>query len=604
MTTAYSAAVPDRPSDQAPERRGPRLSGAATRLLVPFLVYLDLAVLVSNDAWTSPATRWIGGCCDPEQTIWFLRWIPYAIQHTTDPFITHQLNAPIGANLMWNTAVPFIALVMTPVTLVFGPIVAYNVAMVGAITLSAWCGYLALSRYTRGLAAPLVGGAVYGFSPYLISHAQLHLNLASVWAPPLFLLLLDEILLRRRRSPRLLGVAVGVLAVAQLLTSEEVLATSVLAGGILTLLLLVSLRQDRDRLAARARRLGEALVTAAITFLAFAGWPLAVQFFGPQRILVRVGDFTTFSTDLLNLVLPTKFQLFSPEAATQIADHFSGLFHEADAYVGLPLLLLLTWIVARRWRDLRIRVAGVFAATMFVLSLGPVLHIGAASTGVPLPWRPISQLPLLENILPARLTVFMWLAIAAIVAVQVDRIRRLTIGRGAPRLVALGIALALVAPAPLGSSGPEIPPFFHRWPQQGIASDEIVLFAPFFRNGAGADPMIWAAATGDEVRMAEAYAKIALPDGSVSIGPASTKLTDIMERIQDQGDAFVARASDRDEVARNLKAGSIAHIIVGPMRHRELMVAFFTDLFGRPPLEVDGVELWRDVDVSGVGPAP
>jgi hypothetical protein len=596
--------VPDRPSSQAPETRPSRLSDSVERSVLALLVYLDVAVLVTNNAWTSPASRWIGGCCDAEQTIWFLRWIPYAIQHATDPFITQQLNAPTGVNLMWNTAVPFISLLLTPVTLAFGPIFAYNVAIVGAITFSAWYAFIALSRYTRGLAAPLIGGAVYGLSPYLISHAANHLNLASAWAPPLFLLLLDEILLRKRRSPRLLGVALAVLAVAQLLTSEEILATSTLVAGILALVLLVSLRRNRARLAASARRLGVALVTSAITFFAVAGWPLAVQLFGTQRISARVADSTTFSTDLLNLVLPTKYQLFSPEAATQLADHFSGLFHEANAYVGLPLLLLLTWIVARRWGDLRIRIAGVFAATMFVLSLGPVLHIGAASTGWSLPWLPMTHLPLLENILPARLAVYMWLAIAAIVAVQLDRIRRLAVRQGAPRLVALGIAIALVAPAPLGSSTAEIPPFFYRWQQQGIASDEIVLFAPFFRNGAGADPMIWAAATGNEVRMAEAYAKVALPDGSVSIGPASTELTDIMERIQDDGEAVVARGAVRDQVAVDLKSTSIAHVIVGPMRHRQLMVAFFTDLFARPPLEVDGVELWRDVDVSAVGPAP
>jgi len=573
-------------------------------LLLPFLVYLDLALILTLDTWESPATHWIGTCCDPEQTIWFLRWIPYVIQHASDPFFTHQLNAPNGVNIMWNTAVPFISLLMTPVTLALGPIFAYNVAMIGAVTFSAWCAFLAVRRYARGLLAPLIGGAVYGFSPYVIPHAAIHLNLASVWAPPLFLLLLDDIVIRRRRSPRLLGVAVGVLAVAQLLTSEEILATSAIAASMVVLLLALSLRRDRDLLVARGRRLVEATATGAATFLALAGWPLAVQFLGPGRIAARVGDSQTFSTDLLNLVLPTKYQLISPEAATQVSDHFSGLFHEASAYVGLPLLLLLTVIVARRWGDLRIRIAGLFGATIFVLSLGPVLHIGAVSTGWSMPWLPLSHLPLLENILPARLAVFMWLAIGVLVAVEIDRIRHVPTGQGALRLAALGIAVLLCAPAPLRSSTAEIPPFFYRWQEQGIASDEIVLFAPFFRNGAGADPMIWAAATGNEVRMAEAYAKVALPDGGVSIGPPSTQLTDIMESIQDRGDEVVARGAVRDQIARDLKSGSIAHVIVGPMPHRDRMVAFFTDLFGRPPQEIDGVQVWRDVDVSGVAPVP
>ena len=33
------------------------------------------------------------------------------------------------------------------------------------------------------------------------------------------------------------------------------------------------------------------------------------------------------------------------------------------------------------------------------------------------------------------------------------------------------------------------------------------------------------------------------------------------------------------------------------------MIAFFSDLFGRPPEEVDGVWIWRDVDSHGVTPA-
>ena len=49
------------------------------------LLYLIGALIVTWDAWAAPTTRWIGGCCDPEQTIWFVRWVPYAIGHGVDP---------------------------------------------------------------------------------------------------------------------------------------------------------------------------------------------------------------------------------------------------------------------------------------------------------------------------------------------------------------------------------------------------------------------------------------------------------------------------------------------------------------------------------------
>ena len=565
------------------------------------VLYVTCAALLTSSVWAAPTTRWIGSCCDPEQTIWFLRWIPYAIAHGTDPLFTGLLNAPDGVNLMWNTSTPLLGLIASPVTLVGGPILAYNVMMTAAIVLSAWCAYLALRRYTHGTVGPIVGGAVYGFSPFVVSHAVLHLNLATVWAVPLFLILIDEILVRRRLSPWLLGTVVGLLAVFQLLTAEELLATSAIAATVL-LGVLAACRPADVR--AGLRRLVPASIAAAATVLVVAGWPLAVQFLGPQRISGSVQDAKEFSSDLLNLVLPTRYQLVAPEAATRISDQFSGLFHEATAYVGLPLILLLVVVAARRWDDLRVRVATLTGTIMFVLSLGPHLQIGGESTGWPLPWLAFAEAPLLEHALPGRFALFTWLAIAVVAAVVVDESVRLPLRRAGPRLAATALALAVVMPAPLTSSTTAVPAFFTRWDQQGMRPDATVMIAPFFRNGAGADPMIWAAVAGNEVRMPEAYAFVPGTDGRASYGPPGTQLSDIMEVIQDTGVTLVARGDVRAQVARDLEAKAITDVIVGPMRNRAQMVAFFSDLFGRSPQEVDEVEIWRDVDRIGVAPSP
>jgi hypothetical protein len=570
-------------------------------LAAPLALYLALALLLTAEVWAAPTTRWIGGCCDPEETIWFLRWIPWAISHGSDPFVTSQINAPVGVNLMWNASIPFLSLVMAPVSLTVGSVAAYNVAIVLSIAFSAWCCFMALRRWTPGVVGPIVGGAIYGFSPYLISHAALHLNLAAAWAPPLFLILLDEILVRRRRSPWKLGVALGLLSVAQFLTSEELLATSVVSAVVFVAVLaaVVGVRR-RNEVMVAARRGAVSVVVATVTFLVVAGWPLAVQLLGPLRLEGRVQDVEIFSSDLLNLVLPTPYQLIAPDAATRLSRDFSGLFHEAGAYVGLVLLVLLAAIVARRWSDARVRVAGSMAALMFLVSLGPTLHIAGVSTGWPLPWWPLSHLPLLEHALPGRLTMFMWLAIGGIVAIAVDGALRRPARSALPRLVALGAAVALCLPAPLGSSTIPIPPFFERWSEQGIAADDIVLFAPYFTNGAGAAPMIWAATAGDEPRMYEAYAYVPSPDGTPRYGPVPTELSRTMQAIQDEGSAIVVRGEVRNQIARDLEGAGIAVVIVGPMPNRSQMVAFFTDLFGRPPQEVDGVELWTGVAASGV----
>jgi hypothetical protein len=565
------------------------------------LLYIAGAIALTASAWAAPTTRWIGSCCDPEQTIWFLRWVPYAIAHGTNPLFTGLLNAPNGVNLMWNASTPLLGLAALPITLLGGPILAYNVLMTVAVVLDAWCARLALQRYANGIVGPIVGGAVYGFSPFVVPHAALHLNLATALAPPLFLILLDEILVRRRRPAWLLGIAVGFVAAFQLLTAEELLATSAIAA-IVFVGVLAACRPAQIR--AGLRRLLPASVTAATTFILLAAWPLAAQFLGRQRIGGRVQDADSFATDLLNLVLPTRYQLIAPAAATQISDHFSGLFHEAGAYVGLPLLLVLAAVVARHWDDLRARVAALTGAIIFVLSLGPHLHVGGESTGWPLPWLPFAEAPLLENVLPGRFAVFLWLAVGAIVAITIDQTFGYRWRRAAPRLAAITVALALVIPAPLTSSTTAIPAFFANWGREGIRPDATVLIAPFFRDGAGADPMVWAAVAGDQVRMPEAYAYVPGADGLASYGPPGTQLSDIMEAIQDRGSTIVARGDVRAEVAADLRTKGITDVIVGPMGQRAQMVAFFTDLFGRPPVEVDGVEIWRNVDQTGVAPSP
>jgi hypothetical protein len=127
-----------------------------------------------------------------------------------------------------------------------------------------------------------------------------------------------------------------------------------------------------------------------------------------------------------------------------------------------------------------------------------------------------------------------------------------------------------------------------------------VMVAPFFRDGGGADPMIWSAVAGIDFAMPEAYAFVPLPDGRPQYGALPTQLSEVMETIQDEGAAIVAGGEVRAQIARDLRAKDIRDVIVGPMPHQSDMLRFFTDLFGRPPESVDGVELWRDVDRRGV----
>ncbi len=75
--------------------------------LTVFVCYLVGAVVLTIGAWSDPTSGWAGGCCDQEQTIWYLGWAPHALTHGLNPFFTTQIGkgtVASGTNLYMGTA--------------------------------------------------------------------------------------------------------------------------------------------------------------------------------------------------------------------------------------------------------------------------------------------------------------------------------------------------------------------------------------------------------------------------------------------------------------------------------------------------------------------
>lgn len=606
-----AATVPSAPADPTPEGAAPAARAAAPQSLdwrgVAASALRDLAVLllflagawgVFRRAWQEPA-HWIGGCCDPEQAMWFLRWTPYALRHGLDPFFTAHLNYPDGVNLMWNTSMYLPGLLLTPVSLAFGPIAAYNVFLLLAVALSAWCAYFALRRYTRGRLGAIVGGAVYGFSPYVISHAIAHANLTFVPVPPLILLVLDELVVRQRRSAGWMGFALGALAAVQLLITEEVLAT---AGIVAAILVLVLAAQAGRSAARRLPYLLRAAPWTVIVFLMISAAPLIEQFHGPERVTAQIYEPEPYATDLLNFVVPTEAQAIAPDVALKLAEHFSGLQHEANAYLGFPLLLLLAFIAGQYWERPVVRVAAVVTLIVAVLSMGSNLHLGGERSAIRLPWSLVDHLPLLNDVLTNRLTVFMYLGVGAMLAVFIDAARaRRRFARRWPALLAVAVALVPLVPRlTFPTSTAPIPPIFIHWEESGVPAGSIVLVAPRATDGGGANQMLWQAVAGDAFAMPDGYFFIPGPDGHVILNTRPAPLFEQMDDIQENGNYPALDLTTRQQLARDLRSHAIDAIVVGPMDHRDLMLRYFTDLLGRDPDTVGGVALWRHVRQEGV----
>lgn len=556
------------------------------------VLYCILAVAAFWPAWKSPTGRWIGGPRDPDLFIWSLGWMTFALTHAHDPLITNFIAYPDGISLLWNTTVPFAGVVLTPFTLLFGAVFSYNVLSTLALALSAWAAYFAFRRYTTDIAAA-VGGLLFGFGPFTLSQAYDHPQISFEVYPPVMLLLLDEILVRQRRSAIRLGLLLSLATLIQLLMGQEMaLATVLVAVVAIAVLAVMHRRELRARLPYAARALGVAMGV----FLVIGAYPLAVLFFGSGRWHGAAQLPDTFVTDLLAFVVPTHNQELTFGATERIARTFTGP-SEWDAYIGIPLLLLTVYIVVRWWGDALVRFLAVLAVIGAVLSLGPRLHVKGESLPIRLPWVVPQRIPLLESILPARFAVFTLLAIALLVAIFISRTRLSPVAVAAILVVAF---LPAFPNLPYASQPAASPAFFEDHAEL-IPDDSVAIVAPpAGLASATARPMVWQADAGFRFRMPGAYA---------ITGPQTR--TAVMAHINDilHGESPPPLTPAYTKQLRcSIVRLHARTVVVGPMRlGREKIVQLFRTLLQRPPEQIGGVQLWRGALASarrGAGGCP
>lgn len=576
----------------------PSRGGGRRAAWLALLAYVVLAVAFLGRAWFASPTGLVDGSGDPQQTVWFLSWVPWAITHGHNPFFTQHLNAPVGVNLMWNSLAPLLGVLLWPVTATAGAVAAYDVLVTAELALSAWCAFLLIRRWVGHPVAAFLGGALYGFSPFLTTQAPSHAKVAFALLPPLLLLLVDEVAVRLR-SPRRGGLLLGVLLGAQLLVYEEGFVLAVIAGAVV--LAVLAVRAGRAETARRAGHVLRALAWSLPPLLLIAAVPVGYQLFGPQRLpsLVPGGD--VYVTDVANLVVPTGTQWLSPPFAQGLAARFSGNSVENAAYLGIPVLAMMLWALFRSRRRALVVVAAACAVVLALLSLGPQLHVGGHTSRLPLPWKLVSVLPMFGSALPSRLFVYVDLAAAVLVAVFVDEVvlrpRSRAVALRFGGVAALGLAVLTVLPNLAGAARLDVPSFFTDSVDVLVPADSTALVAPFSHDGTTALPMVWQAASDMAFRMPEGYFVNVDAHGKRRDGPPPSATAAVMQRLQSPGGGAVSlRPADVEAIRADLRRWQVQTVVVGPMPEQARMVELFSRVFGAPPLRRGGVWLWMRPD--------
>ncbi len=436
---------------------------------------------------------------DPTVNVWSLAWWPYALLHGMNPLVTHALFVPDRIDLAATspTLCPLAGIIGAPLTLAFGPIVAYNLLMLASPALAAFFAFLLCRYITRNFAASLFGGYVFGFSTYILGHMQGHLQLVLIFPIPagihLVLRLIDK-RISERRFIVLMALTVGAL----FLTASELTLTFVVLGALALAVAFALAPNARERILSTVRPILTAGVVAAIV----TSPVIYYELHGIVRFGSNIGDID--GSDALGFLVPPNLVRLGRTyfAALSKASNITGSDAEAVTYVGLPLLLIVARYTITRWRAVATKILVVMLAVVVVLILGSHLHVAGYST-ISLPWKYLDQ-SLLHDVIPIRLAVYMFLIAAVIGAMWLAQPR--AGGWGVAKWVVAAVAIGFLVPNVSGGiwRGTEVNPRFfttHEY-RRVIARGESVLILPF---GQLDNSMLWQADTDFWFRIAGGY---------------------------------------------------------------------------------------------------
>lgn len=481
----------------APQREN---RGGATAL-VALLAYLALTAGMTYPLVRQFASAIPGDSFDGWQNYWNLWWMKTAlVDQITWPWFTDLLYHPTGVSLLFHTLNAFNGITFLPVQLAFGLLPEYNAVVVFSFAAGGLGGYL-LARQVLGAnssrLAAFLAGAVFTFSPYHFAHLLGHMQLIALAWLPFYILYVLRTLHKAEgvdwrhiaREGMLAGFFLILVALCDWYYAFYcILFTAVVAAWF----------SFRHRHAARQRRLGPgliALVAIGIT-VAAALSPLLIPMMreaGQASYMVPdAAQSRQLSADLLAFITPQGFHPLWGEWARTRSERFTSTISEYTVFAGFTVLGLALVGLHSRWRQgsgmkgLWLGVTLIF----FVLSLGPVLHIGGQAARWPggaeiaLPYAAIARLPFV-NIMRSisRLDVIVMLALGIVAASGLNSLTRHRPGGALIGAVALVLVLFEFLPAPYPMSPPDTPSWYRALAEDGRSGAVLNLPANWDRPG-------------------------------------------------------------------------------------------------------------------------
>jgi hypothetical protein len=352
----------------------PSLAVAAVALLWAVVETWPVAAHIGDTIYGFPG--------DATGSVALYWWWEYAARHGQSLFVNSLQGVPLGSG--WEN-IPFNALpmvVLTPLAIVFGPIVAYNLEILSSFPLTAWLTYLLARRLEMRPLSAAFAALAFAAVPLHIQKAMGHAGQTHMELFPAALLFLVR---WRQGGSRWNLVAAGAMGGLELWIDFYFTAILMLLVAVFFLVSAI-FRAERwhtvpTQLRAHLAAAGIILVTAAAfvpVAVIFAHRPTSAGYVQSAQSaalpLVRsLGELEEFSARVQFYLMPPHDNPLVPDAVLQweIAHLHGNNFIEAALFVGYTILVLaVLGVLARRFQFPVLLLVAVGVAG-FVFSLPP-----------------------------------------------------------------------------------------------------------------------------------------------------------------------------------------------------------------------------------------
>jgi hypothetical protein len=561
------------------------LSGWRPLLLVG-IFYLALSVLWTLPVWIS-SHRIIGVKGDPVQFVWYIAWVPFALLHRINPLYSQYMGAPRGIAAMWPLPPIVYNLLVAPLTELINPMVGYNAAMVLALVSTGVASFALFRRACNRLWLVLSTSAIFTFGPYMTSEVLAGHTYSTAVAGILILaLLLHELFVVQGWPARRTGILIGLVLLVQMVTDEELLVTSLMVFifGVLIALWVFNGANGRSaHYVATALRWAALALPLILTYFAY-------QWFGPGAIHGQNAPPIDYEAPLLTFIIPGAAQLLSAPPTSHFVQSLWADNSELSAYIGLPLIVFVFWFARHRLTRFT-KWLLLMTLLIAVLMLGPAGMRGGIT--IPSPEAFLSYLPLVGDLLPIRLGIYLDLFLMLFLLVALDRLNWQSI----QRIVVLGIiALTWLPLLPVSFKTVSTPSFFTnaRLFAKTIPGSPTVLVLPYTINSSPDIAMLWQAESDFGFSMPEGYwLRLSVGEPGNRYGPAVNWFNLSLYDANLTGRTPIVTTARRESAGSYLRSHHVQYVVLGPAAHEGSLRHYMEDVLRSKPIAIGGVLVWK-----------